>query len=68
MVENTGLEELCIIADSADEMKSKIKELLNQNFEAEEIEKRKKILLAQFSNEANAGKLIESLFAYSPHP
>lgn len=68
MVENTGLEELCIVADSADLMKQEIKELLDRDFEATEIEKREKILLKQFSNEVNAGRLIELLYAYSPHP
>jgi hypothetical protein len=62
MVENTGLENLCIIADSADQMKSVIKELMQHDFPQIEIERRKNLLYEKFSNAANAHKLITLVY------
>lgn len=57
MVANTGLEPLCHIADSANEMKGKILELMLSSFNLEEKRKRVLILGEKFSNEINARKL-----------
>jgi len=62
MVKNTGLEELCIIAEGADEMKTKVNELMGQEFTQNEIEKREKILMQNFSNETNARQLIKLVY------
>jgi glycosyltransferase involved in cell wall biosynthesis len=62
MVENTGLENLCIISDSDDAMKEKIKNTFEQNFNAMEIEKREKVLMSIFSNDKNALLLMNILF------
>ncbi|MBL4654356.1 MAG: glycosyltransferase [Bacteroidia bacterium] len=62
MVLNTGLEELCIIADSASEFKKQVKNLMEKPFDAIEVEKRKRILAENYSNEENAKKLIRLLF------
>lgn len=62
MVENTGLEGLCIIADSAEKMKVKIKEVMSKEFSKHEIEKRGKILNESFSNQKNIEKLIRLAF------
>jgi len=63
MVCHTGLEDLCIIRDSAAEMKSALKECFLRDFPEEEIGKRRKVLLENgFSNRYNARKLIAMLF------
>lgn len=63
MVINTGLESLCCIADSAFQMKKEILRLMNTSFTGEEKLKREKILEEKFSNKANAGRLMQLLFA-----
>lgn len=66
MVKNTGLEELCLVADTADEMKRMVRETFEMEFGEKEVESRKKVLLKKFSNGANAQRLSELL--YSPRP
>lgn len=61
MVENTGLEKLCHIADSRNEFRKKIKALFKKEFATHDLEKRKKILFENFSNETNAGILLNLL-------
>ncbi len=62
MVINTGLESLCVIADSEEEMKASITEaMLKESFNATEIDKRNEILLKDFSNKAGAKKIIQLL-------
>lgn len=63
MVEKTGLEDLCVIRNSAEELKSSIKELMQKPFSEEELEKRKKLLQGgKFSNEFNTVRLLEMIF------
>lgn len=63
MVQNTGIEELCHIADSPAEMKSMINKLGKQEISAATLEQRKKILIGNgFSNQHNVKKLIEFVF------
>jgi glycosyltransferase involved in cell wall biosynthesis len=62
MVQNTGLEELCIVAGTADEMIEAIITNMNKPFTQEIIEKRKKVLQEKFSNEANALQLIKLIY------
>jgi hypothetical protein len=62
MVDNTGLEKLCIIADSSNEMKGKIKEVFQKQFEAPDAAQRESVLRENFSNAKNAQKLIKLLF------
>lgn len=66
MVEDTGLESLCYVESSAEEMKSTLLELMEKEFKQEDIEKRKEILDKGFSNRAGAQKIIASLFP-DPH-
>ena len=54
MVHKTGLEHLCHIADNPEDMIRLTNELFQQNFNEDEIEKRKLILEDSFSNEQNA--------------
>jgi hypothetical protein len=58
MIHKTGLENLCHLADTAEEMIGKINELFIKEFTAEEIEKRKLIMENSFSNYHNAMKII----------
>jgi len=63
MIENTGLESLCICRDGVEETKKEVENLFHKDFEAIEIQKREEILLNNgFSNEHNAQTLIEMLF------
>lgn len=63
MVQNTGLESLCHIADSPQEIKKEIQRLMNLSFRTEEIMEREKILIKSFSNKINVRKLMELLFS-----
>ncbi len=58
MVINTGLESLCTIADSPNEMKEALKVVMERHFPRDEIKRREEILLKDFSNSENAKKLI----------
>jgi len=61
MVENTGLESLCIIANTPQALKEKIKSVFEKEFTERERKKREEILLKDFSNEQNAKKLLKIL-------
>jgi len=61
MVENTGLENLCQIANSKKEFLSKILELKDKSFPETEIIKRKQTL-TEFDNLKNAQKIIDLIF------
>jgi hypothetical protein len=58
MIHKTGLEHLCHLANTPEEMIHQINELYDQEFTSEEIEKRKLILEDSFSNHRNAMKII----------
>jgi len=62
MVANTGLERVCLVADSAASMKVKVKELKKKTFGDEDIKRRKDLLCGNFSNEINIRKLLSHLF------
>jgi len=62
MVQNTGLEPLCILAENAEEMKKTILQLINEDFTSEMIQRREQLLAEKFSNHANAVKMIEWIF------
>lgn len=59
MIEKTGLEELCYVCDSADEMKETIKSLFDKEFTQADLEKRIEILEKNYSNTANAKNLMK---------
>ncbi len=61
MVQDTGLESLCEIYDSFDELKKMISETMDKTFEEKIISKRKKILEKKFSNSFNASKILRSI-------
>ncbi|MEO5569601.1 MAG: glycosyltransferase family 1 protein [Bacteroidia bacterium] len=62
MVENTGLERLCVIADSSTEMKEGLQKVFKTEFKFSDIKLREKVLQANFSNKKNIDLLIEKLF------
>ncbi|HLP52993.1 MAG TPA: glycosyltransferase [Chitinophagales bacterium] len=62
MVNNTGLETLCINEDNPTATKRILAELMNTPFTQSEIEKRERILGAGFSNRANALKIAKEIF------
>ncbi|MCC6252118.1 MAG: glycosyltransferase [Bacteroidia bacterium] len=61
MVANTGLEELCIIKDSAKDMVNEIESLKHIEFNSAELQHRNSILNGKFSTEYNAQLLIDKL-------
>lgn len=62
MIESTGLERVCIVADSAQEMKDALKEFIEKDFTQEEIARREITLAAEYSNQQNALNLTACLF------
>jgi hypothetical protein len=66
MVEKTGLEEICTVANTSHEMQETVKKLFKQTFSEAEIENRKTILLSGFGNRENILKLIKVI--YLPQP
>jgi hypothetical protein len=59
MVSGTVLKEMCHVVNSAGEFKERIQLLYPQPFTADEKKFRKKLLQAEFSNEANAKQIIQ---------
>jgi hypothetical protein len=59
MVVNTGLESLCSIQDSPEEMVKEISRLFEQPFDMNQKQKRELILNRDFSNDINVRKLVE---------
>lgn len=63
MVDNTGLEQLCLVANTVEEMRQAVIDIAaKKSFAEEDIQARKKILETDFSNEAGAKRLMELLF------
>lgn len=62
MVENTGLEKLCIVKNTSQEMKEAVVQLFEKPFDKNDLEKREKILTKDFSNKESAKKLIKLIF------
>ncbi len=62
MIENTGLEDLCIIHDKASEIRLALLELMEHPFEQNEVLRRSNVLAELYSNIKSAGKLITLLF------
>jgi hypothetical protein len=62
MVNNTGLETLCIIEDNPNATKRILSDLMTMDFTEHEIEKRNRILHAGFSNHSNALKMVKEIF------
>ena len=61
MVDNTGLEPLCILANTPESMKEKIRSVFEKEFTEKERKRREEILLRDFSNVANAKKILSTV-------
>lgn len=61
MIKNTGLENLCHLADTREEFVSKAKKLMSQPFENKDMIIRKEILGKWFDNQRNAAILIQEI-------
>jgi len=62
MVQGTGLESLCEIAENADALRNKVEGLFIKPFDLAKIEARKTILQQNYSNQKNSEKLISLVF------
>ncbi|HZK08077.1 MAG TPA: glycosyltransferase family 1 protein [Bacteroidales bacterium] len=62
MVQGTGLDSLCEIACSTDELKEKIALVAHKDFDMQEVAKRREVLIKNYSNTTNAQKLITWVF------
>lgn len=61
MVEDTGLEALCLVRDEASEMIKTIEEVMKQDFSEQDLERRRSVLEKRFSNEINAQQILRFL-------
>ncbi|MBS1617368.1 MAG: hypothetical protein JST76_02565, partial [Bacteroidetes bacterium] len=62
MVNNTGLESLCVIEDNPNATKRLITDMMNLDFDQHHINKRRQLLDHEFSNRANATKIIKAIW------
>ncbi len=62
MLNGTGLEELCVVANSSREFKQRLKTLFKKEFTEREIEARRLTLGRRYSNDHNAELLIKLVF------
>lgn len=62
MLNGTGLNELCIIADSPEELRKELIRLKGERFDEHEISRRRRVLSINYSNHENAGRLVEYIF------
>ncbi len=62
MLNGTGLEELCKIGNTPEELRKKLPELFKVEFDKNQIDLRNNILNLNFSNSKNAEKLIELVY------
>ncbi len=63
MVEETGLESLCMLANTPSEMVKQINEIMPVSFSKEALERRERLLGHTFDNDLNAQKLAKMLFS-----
>lgn len=61
-VDGTNLNKLCVVANSSQEMKNTIQQLMLVEIDGNSIQKRKEILQSIFNNDENAKKLLEYCF------
>jgi hypothetical protein len=59
MVQNTGLESLCIIKNTSKEIAASIESYMNLQFSANQVQERRDILEKSFSNKGNALKIVD---------
>lgn len=64
MTANTGLESLCIHAETAEDFKKRISEIFRIELKQAEIDRRQKVLNERYSNLKNAELLMDRFFNY----
>lgn len=62
MLNGTGLNDLCAVADTPAELKKQIKALFEENFSTTCLKQRQEVLNKLYSNEQNAKQLIQVVF------
>jgi hypothetical protein len=68
MVEGSGLESICHVADGAETMRSLVQNLYTQAMRPEEIEVRKEVLAAIYNKEDNLQQLLRSIWSMDGSP
>jgi len=68
MIQNTGLESLCTVADTPEEIARTVTQLMNEPFSPDVLSRRKEVLSESFQNAKWAEKLIRLLFPDRPVP
>lgn len=62
MVQGTGLESLCLMGETANDLRRLVQEVFSKEFNGQEIEKRRALLGMHYSNQNNALQLAELVF------
>lgn len=62
MLNGTGLDDLCFVANDSIQLKRKLNELFEKSFDKENLHERKKTLASLYSNDENAKLLIKYIF------
>lgn len=62
MIAETGLEDICIVANDAKQMMTEVNACFKKEFTQIQIDERKKVLQTRFSNKTNAEHLISILY------
>ena len=68
MVEGSGLESICHVADGAETMRSLVQNLYTQAMRPEEIEVRKEVLAGIYNKEDNLQQLLRSIWSMDGSP
>ena len=66
MVTGTGMEQLCHIANEAEDMRSALVELYGKPIQAEEIRMRNEVLAGLFNSRESVGRLLRSIWTDEP--
>jgi hypothetical protein len=62
ILNGTGLDELCTVRETANEISRSAQELFDKDFDTSELKRRSKLLNSNYSNRVNAERLIEYIF------
>ena len=62
MVEGTNLANMCVVADSADDLKENLSELFSRTFTTQDINDRATLLMQQYDNRLICNTLVENIY------
>ena len=62
MVEGTNLANMCVVADSADDLKENLSELFSRTFTSQDINDRAALLMQQYDNRLICNTLVENIY------